>query len=310
LYDFETGQNYGVVKKVGQLTLTPAEKPPQVADLTLDNQSLSQLNDSLTLVGHDYTDATLPPGAEVAGKIFWQASQPLAQDYQVEFSFVDENRKKYIIAEQPLSSSYPPDQWRRNEVVGAAYRFRVPALAPPGVYPIMVTLVDPETGEGVGQPAKLAQITVTPQERNFQLPDNVTPISAIINDEIELVGYRLEDQTVQAKHTFGLTVYWRSLRTPAQNYTVFVHAVGPDQTIRGQWDSIPVQGTAPTGGWLPGEVIEDHYDVLMGRDVPPWEYDIFVGMYDAVTGQRLPLFSAKAPVSDNRVWLTRVQAVE
>jgi hypothetical protein len=73
---------------------------------------------------------------------------------------------------------------------------------------------------------------------------------------------------------------------------------------------VPVQGTAPTSGWLPGEVIEDHYEVPLAKDAPPWKYDIFVGMYDPLTGQRLPATSPLSPVSENRVWLTRVQAVE
>jgi hypothetical protein len=107
-----------------------------------------------------------------------------------------------------------------------------------------------------------------------------------------------------------LTLYWRSLRSADSNYTVFVHAVGPDQVMRGQWDSEPVQGQAPTSGWLTGEVIEDHYEVPMSKDAPPWAYDIFVGMYDALTGERLPLTSSQAPISDNRVWLTRVRVVE
>ena len=72
--------------------------------------------------------------------------------------------------------------------------------------------------------------------------------------------------------------------------------------------------TAPvekvTSGWIPGEIIEDHYEVLMGRDVPAWKYDIFVGMYDPVTGERLPVSSAKAPISENRIWLTRLPAVD
>ena len=88
---------------------------------------------------------------------------------------------------------------------------------------------------------------------------------------------------------------------------MFVHAVGPDGVMRGQWDSVPAQGNAPTSGWLPGEIIEDYYEVPMAKDAPPWKYDIFVGMYDTLTGQRLPASSEKAPVSDNRIWLTRVQ---
>jgi len=50
--------------------------------------------------------------------------------------------------------------------------------------------------------------------------------------------------------------------------------------------------------------------VPMSKDAPPWAYDIFVGMYDALSGERLQINSQNAPVSDNRVWLTRVQVVE
>ena len=71
-----------------------------------------------------------------------------------------------------------------------------------------------------------------------------------------------------------------------------------------------IKPTSPTSGWIPGEIIEDHYEVPMIKDAPPWKYDIFVGMYDPLTNERLPLSSHKAPVSDNRVWLTRVQVVE
>jgi hypothetical protein len=215
-----------------------------------------------------------------------------------------------VIAEQSLSSSYSPAQWRRSEIVAEAYRFRLPAVAPPGEYPLLVSVLEPETGRTIGQALTLAQITVEAQERNFELPDDVTPISAIINGEIELVGYKLHDYTLKRRQTFGLTLYWRSLNFAETNYTVFVHAAGPDQSIRGQWDSSPVQGESPTSGWIPGEIVEDHYEVLMGRDVPPWKYDIFVGMYDSVTGERASVYSEKAPISENRIWLTRLQAVE
>jgi hypothetical protein len=171
-------------------------------------------------------------------------------------------------------------------------------------------LIDPQSGAAVGEPVTLTEITVKALERNFELPQHVVPISAILNNEIELVGYRLHDLTVEHRQTFGLTLYWRSLSFSEKNYTVFVHAAGPDQVIRGQWDSAPVGGQYPTSGWLPGEVVEDHYEVLMGRDVPPWKYDIFVGMYDSLTGERASVYSPNAPVSENRIWLTQIQAVE
>lgn len=310
MYDFVTGQSYGVAKNIGQITLTPAEKIPQAAELKLKTTISTPVGEALTLVGHDYTAGEVAPGAEIGGKIFWQAVKPLAKDYRVEFSFTSTDRKKYIVAESTLAASYPTSQWRRSEVVGAAYRFRVPAAAPAGDYPLMVSVLDSDTGEAIGPAITLAQIKVKAQERNFELPQGVTPVSAFLNDEIELVGYKLLDQTVAPRSSFGLTLYWRSLRPAASNYTVFVHVVGPDQVIRGQWDSVPAQGTAPTSGWLPGEVVEDHYDVPLAKDAPPWKYDIFVGMYDPLTGQRLPAASQLSPTSESRVWLTRIQAVE
>jgi hypothetical protein len=70
------------------------------------------------------------------------------------------------------------------------------------------------------------------------------------------------------------------------SYTVFVHVVGPDGVIRGQWDSVPGDGTLPTTGWVKDEVITDEYLVPMDEDAPPWQYTILVGMYDPMTGER------------------------
>jgi hypothetical protein len=311
MYDFVTGQSYGVAQRLGEITLTPPERLPQAGQVELGTRVETPIDKNLALLGHDYANLTLPPGGEIVGKIFWQATQRPDRDYAVQFSFLAPAEGiKYVVAEAPLSPAYLPPAWRRDEIVGAGYRFRIPAAAPAGTYPLVVNVIDPDSGEVIGPEVLLAEVTVQAHERNFQLPGGVTPVSAFLNGQIELLGYRLQDQTVAPKDTFGLTLYWRSQRPAKANYTVFVHAVGPDQIMRGQWDSMPKQGAAPTSGWLPGEIIEDHYEVLMAKDAPPWKYDIFVGMYDSATGERLPATSQAAPVSDNRVWLTRVQVVE
>lgn len=184
------------------------------------------------------------------------------------------------------------------------------AEAPAGDYPVIATVIETQSGQTVGPAVTLATVSVEPHERNFELPKNVTPLSAFLNGQFELVGYKLHNQTVAPRDSFGLTLYWRSLHLAETSYTVFVHAIGPDASLRGQWDSLPVQGNAPTTGWLPGEIIEDHYQIPMAKDAPAWKYDIFVGMYDSLTGKRLTAASQTAPTSDNRIWLTRVQVVD
>ncbi len=311
MYDFVTGQTLGVAKNIGEITLTPPKNPPSTDQLNVKNKIFVPINDSLNLVGHTYQNVQLPPGAELTGKIFWQTTSPISKNYAVQFWFPTSNsQKKLIIHESPLSDSYPNSQWRPGEVVGEAYRFRISGHAPAGNYPMMVSVIDADTGESAGLDITLAQVTVQQIERNYSLPKDVVPVSATLNNEIELVGYKLLTETVAPDGTFSLTLYWHSLDMAKANYTVFVHAIGPDQLMRGQWDSMPVQGSAPTSGWLPNQIIEDPYKVLMVKDAPPWKYDIFVGMYDSATGQRLPLTSQSSPISDNRVWLTRVQVVD
>ena len=309
LYDFESGQSYGVVKDIGKITLTPPETLAAPEQLPLVAPTPQPVNKSLTIVGHTFVDASLPPGGEIDGKIFWQATAPINRRSELQFSFVGPDRRRYIIYEDaPLAAdTYPETAWREGEVVGQAYRFRVPAVAPPGEYPMQLIVLDPDTREPRGEPVTVAAITIEQQQRNFILPAGVAPTSAVINDELELVGYKLHDPAVKQGESFGLTLYWRSMEFAASNYTVFVHVVGPDQSIRGQWDSVPAHGTLPTSGWVPGQIIEDEFQIPMSADAPPWKYDIFVGMYDPVTGRRQELFSPKAPTSDNRVWLTRIQ---
>lgn len=310
MYDFVTGHSYGVARNIGEITLTPPEDPPRPDDIEWQTRLDRPVGDSLILAGHDFVDTQAPPGADVGGKIFWQATGSITQDYLIEFSLLAPNRKQYIITDMPLSSGYPTSMWRTAEVVGTAYGFRIPAWAPAGTYSLLINVLDPHTKKYIGEYTILGDVTVEAVERNYNLPQGVTPVSAFLNNEIELVGYKLIDLSVAPRETFGLTLYWRTLDPPADNYTVFVHVVGPDQVMRGQWDSVPVQGSLPTSGWLPGEIIEDHYEVPMEKDAPPWKYDIFVGMYNTQTGQRLPVESLYAPLSDNRVWLTRVQVVE
>jgi len=307
MYDFVSGESFGVAKNIGEVTLTPAQRLVLPDEIDVDTQPLTPIDKNLTLIGHNYSDVEFPPGSEIVGKVFWQAAKKLDGDYRVEFSLLDPGeQQEYIVSNQPLSL-YSTSQWRRSEIVGAAYRFRIPAVAPSGEYPLTLNVVDAQTGQRMGQPVSLATITIEALDRSFELPEDVAPISAVINDEIELVGYKLVESTVPSGGEFGLILYWRSLNFAKSNYTVFVHAVGPDQVMRGQWDSFPVQGDSPTGGWVPGEIIEDYYEIPMAEDAPPWKYDIFVGMYDPVSGERLPLSSHNAPVSDNRVWLTRIQ---
>jgi len=59
--------------------------------------------------------------------------------------------------------------------------------------------------------------------------------------------------------------------------------------MRGQRDGLPHDGRLPTDLWVPGEVVVDSYEVPVALEAGPGGYTLEIGMYDALTGQRLPV---------------------
>jgi hypothetical protein len=74
------------------------------------------------------------------------------------------------------------------------------------------------------------------------------------------------------------------------SYTVFIHLLDERGEMVAQGDQLPGGGGFPTIGWLPGEVIADHYTIPLQKEAPVGDYRIELGMYDVSTGQRLPVF--------------------
>jgi hypothetical protein len=56
-----------------------------------------------------------------------------------------------------------------------------------------------------------------------------------------------------------------------------------------QKDQPPLGGFLPTSLWRTRELIVDQIPIDIPADAPSGEYELRIGMYDAVTGQRLPV---------------------
>lgn len=80
---------------------------------------------------------------------------------------------------------------------------------------------------------------------------------------------------------------WRATQPPRQDYTVFLQLLGPGGVVA-QVDSPPQAGFAPTSGWQAGERVADRHLLYLPATLPPGDYALIAGMYDA-TGARLSL---------------------
>ncbi len=108
------------------------------------------------------------------------------------------------------------------------------------------------------------------------------------NGWIRLDGYALTPETTAGGELL-LALRWESLRSVEDDYQVFVHLLNANDDKLAQRDGQPVQWMRPTSTWQPGEEIIDRYGLLLPDDLPSGSYTIAVGLYDPVSGQRLPV---------------------
>ena len=123
-------------------------------------------------------------------------------------------------------------------------------------------------------------------------------VSYRLGGHIELKNVRLSTRTLAPGDTLTVVPVWVSDGQVEKSYKVFCHVLSAGGDLVGQRDGVPLYGVRPTPSWRAGEIIEDSYEILLGDDVPPGEYGLSVGMYDAetlerlfaydVTGERLP----------------------
>ena len=138
---------------------------------------------------------------------------------------------------------------------------------------------------------------------SFTPPAIQRPLDANLDNQVKLLGYDLGATSVRAGGAVHLTLYWQALAEMDESYTVFTHLLDKGNLIRGQKDSLPLNGALPTSCWVRDEIIVDRYDIPIQPDTPPGPYAIEIGMYQSETGQRLAVIGQEGQTMDNRVLL-------
>src|SRR5581483_4520690 len=118
-------------------------------------------------------------------------------------------------------------------------------------------------------------------QRVLNAPNVQFPQNANFGNLIELVGYDFSAQEIKPGETVTITLYWKALGVPEKPYTAFVHLLDKESKPQAQRDAQPLNGGRPTQTWVTGEFLTDPYPVEINAQVPPGEYAIEIGWYDA-----------------------------
>ena len=118
-----------------------------------------------------------------------------------------------------------------------------------------------------------------------------------LGHRVMLAGYDLSPTAPEAGKNLVVDLYWKPLTRLSHDYTVFVHLIDADGTLRGQIDEQPVQGDYPTRLWIPEEAVRDAHTLALPADLPTGPYWLNVGLYRVETGERLEIVDADPPES-------------
>jgi len=202
-----------------------------------------------------------------------------------------------------------------NTTVTAFGETRSLAAWPVGAsVPQVYTLTAPTTGDHFDLSIKsgekahcgwLAQATESCPLTSIQLTGEALSEGAVnFDNQLLLTSAEIASPTATPGGRAEIMLRWQSLRTMTEDYTVFVHLLGPDGQVHGQVDAWPVSGTLATSQWTPGEIITDHYSVPIPSDAPAGDYQVEIGLYLLATLERLPLLNAEGTPVDDRLLIT------
>ncbi|MGQ9600092.1 MAG: protein O-mannosyl-transferase family [Anaerolineae bacterium] len=122
-------------------------------------------------------------------------------------------------------------------------------------------------------PTNCGPLIALQPEPAFDLPPDITPLQIQLGDLFELAGFDSAQTVFYPSTVVPLTLYWRALRPPPDDYSVSLRLVDSAGQVVAQVDSQhPVLGTYPTSRWAAGEIVADYYEVQLPGDLSPGTY--------------------------------------
>ena len=294
--------------------LVPAfAQPHLLTDNEIASNDARSINvmfgDIAQLIGYDVEPASLKPGETVYVTLYWQALARTEDEYAVFVHLLSEVGT--MVAQRdtyPGLGRYPTTSWQPGSVFADTYRVEIPetAYAPDSIR-VQVGLYRPGDGrllnDAGSDTVQLAQILI--DSRIGELPNSV---DVNFGNQARLIGYGVDRRSVQPGDTVRLTLYWEAVGVMDTNYSVFAHVRGIENQVWARDEGWPVEGSAPTSSWAPGQIVEDVRYLTIGETTPDGLYDVEIGMYDPEVN-RLPIIAEDGHWINNRIHLSRVRVI-
>jgi 4-amino-4-deoxy-L-arabinose transferase-like glycosyltransferase len=287
-------------------------KPPILteADLPAEMQPVNLVYDeAIRLVGYQTHTELVRPAETLPLTLYWQILRPVDLDYSIFVHLL--GRQRQVIGQvdtYPGGGLWPSTLLASGSIVADSYEVPIPAETEFGQAParlqIAAGVYDYAEPGRPGRPAKNADgqpvdpIIGTAKLVPWHWPEPARfDTSVNFFEKATLISFQMADDQQ------SVTLNWQANDRFETDYTVFLQAwhTTEDEYVTG-FDGPPVQGDYPTSFWRPGEIIIDEHTLDLD-DLAPGTYHLLGGLYDPVTGERLPAFGPEGPLPDYAVKL-------
>jgi hypothetical protein len=254
----------------------------------------------LALLGADPPPTHIASGDRVSFSLFWQAITTPGTNYALRWRLMSLEGDAVLGTTVPLSP-YPTAHWRDRELEQVRYDLTVPPNLPVGDYSLVINVLDANGVPLGGVDHILARIQILTRDQLFSLPQEIAyPLDVRLGEVVHLRGFDFDLSPARPTDQISLTLYWQADGPIDLSYTVFVHLTSPAGKLYGQMDHPPAGGAAPTQSWTSGQVVIDEIALPLSADAPPGAYRISVGLYNPLTGERLPAYDTTGTELPNR----------
>lgn len=285
---------------------TVAPELPWITDM--------RLAPNARLIGFDPLPASATTGDLLPLRLAWRESKTIIAFLTVPNNYVmfewrpSPSSQTQPLAEQLDELPWPIEKWGRRATLLSQHELIVPPTLTSGLYDVSVAL---HTGsDPAGEAFYFASVNVTAPPHRFELPAGAVPPAgaAQLANTISLPGYDFQPVLTNEGQIGGLELqlYWQTNAPVSTRYKVFAQLLAADNSLVAQSDQFPAGGERPTTGWLPQEIITDAHTLSLPPDLAPGGYRLIAGLYNPVTGERMPLLGDQDQVIADAIFVAEV----
>jgi hypothetical protein len=213
--------------------------------------------------------------------VTWASTSPLPEDFAVRLTATSEKTGAQL--QDPVTSladTWPTTQWPAGTVTRQAYSMLLSPDANP--YTLTLQAINPQEGALQDEQISLGQIDSASCTINA---GSMPAAQVLFGNNLQLLSYHV----TQEVSNLAVTLHWFAEKRPPAAYKFFLHLYDSQtQEIVAQIDTMPLDWRLPTTDWKSGELVADQIRLSLA-DVPPGQYELAIGAYNAETGRRLPL---------------------